>query len=65
MHNLSITYFKKSLQIAYEIKDTMAELNLYHKLAQAHANSGDPIKMVAYHKRAFHGLLESENSAVR
>jgi tetratricopeptide (TPR) repeat protein len=65
MYNLSITYYKKSLQISYELRDTMAELNLYYKLGQAYANAGDPIKMVAYHKRAFHGLLESDNSAVR
>lgn len=47
------------------MKDSLSELGYYEKLSLAYTNAGDPVKMVAYHKRAFNGLVESEFSDMR
>jgi tetratricopeptide (TPR) repeat protein len=49
LYNVSITYYKKALQIAYQTQDNISELFYYEKLARAYMNAGDPDKMVLYH----------------
>jgi len=44
--------------MAYLLKDTLSELQYYDKLSRAYTNAGNPVQMLAYHKRAFNGLLE-------
>ena len=44
--------------MAYLMKDNVSELQYYDKLSREYANAGDPVKMVAYHKRASNGLIE-------
>jgi tetratricopeptide (TPR) repeat protein len=51
-------YFKKALQIAYFIKDQVAECRLYERLAVTYMNLGDTNKMASYHERSYNGLTE-------
>lgn len=41
--------------MAYERKDTMAELHYYDKMSKAYMNAGDNTKMVEYKKRVMYG----------
>ncbi len=61
MHARSITYFKKALQMAYEINDQTAELYYYEILGKAYMNAGNPDKMVKYQNRSVNGLVDPPN----
>ena len=62
MHNVSLTYYKKALELAYALHDQEAELLFYDKIAAANMNAGNQQKMLLYYKRVRIGQVEPEHS---
>ena len=41
MHNISVTYYKKALELSYDLNDKKTELSYYEKISHAYMNAGN------------------------
>ena len=64
-HNIAIEFFKKALCYAYYLKDYLAEVLYYERLAFCYMDIGEPYKMVKYYERAFENRIEEDRGAAR
>jgi hypothetical protein len=52
-NNIAIQFFKKALSYSYYLKDYLAEVHYYERLAFCYMDIGDPHRMKGYYTRAF------------
>jgi len=56
----ALYYYKKQLQLAYSLKDTMNELDAYDNMGLAYYYMGNVNKSIFYHNRMMSGKLEED-----
>ena len=65
MHLIAVDFFKKQLQICWEIESERDELIAYQNIATEYYYIGDLKKMALYEERFMQGKLEGNKSQMK